>query len=380
MIGDRPLFYKHRVSILFLGLLVALYNVGCSTTQQAKQPQLESDWIRSTLAEENYGFRHGERTAPLIEKETVYQGNGIDGVVSFSQENGRVKWRFDVKNGVESGFAIDDKALYFGASDGNFYSINKLSGKIIWSFPTRTENLGAPLLYQGVIYFISGNNVLYALDSKSGKQLWIYNRGDASSLSIRGSTKPAAMKNHVYAGFSDGYLVSLNINDGSLSWERRLSANLRFVDIDASPVVDENNIWVSSYDGALYCLSRLDGQIQWRFDEGGSVPVTIDGDKLYFASLNNNISVLNKKTGSELWKYKYEEHLGIPTQVVLHRGLVLFGQSNGALVALSQITGKNVAKYIPGNGILATPAIDAEKSFVYVFSNQANLHKLRLKW
>ncbi|MBK9294015.1 MAG: PQQ-binding-like beta-propeller repeat protein [Oligoflexia bacterium] len=375
----QSVFTKASRLKLAVSLFLALALVNCSTIEHAQKTELERQWVRSTLGAENYGFRHSERTAPLIENQTIYQGNGLDGVVAFSQENGRVKWRFDVKNGVESGFGIDDKALYFGASDGNFYSINKFSGKIIWSFPTRTENLGTPLIHQGVVYFISGNNVLYALDSKTGKQLWIYNRGDASSLSIRGATKPAAYKNHIYAGFSDGYLVALSINDGSLSWERKLSNNIKFVDVDASPVVEEDLIWSASYDGSLYCLSRIDGQVQWRYDEGSSVAVTIDKDNLYFASLNNNITLLNKKNGNLIWKYNFDEEKGIPTQVVLHKNLALFGQSGGALIALNQKDGKKLAYYIPGQGISATPAVDQARSNVYIFTNQANLHKLSIK-
>jgi outer membrane protein assembly factor BamB len=367
--------FRTRLRYIFF---VPLFLAACTTVQKQKNPDFQVEWIRSTLEKENYGFRHSERTAPLLDKETVFQGNGIDGVVSYSQENGRIKWRFNVKNGVESGFAQDEKSLFFGASDGNFYSINKFNGKIIWSFPTRTENLGAPLLYQGVIYFISGNNVLYALDSKTGKQLWNYNRGDASSLSIRGATKPAALKSNLYAGFSDGFLVSLNINDGSLLWERRLSQNLKFVDVDASPVVDDTNIWVSSYDGALYCLSRTDGQVQWRYDEGGSVPVTIEGNTLYFPSLNNHIAALNKTTGNLIWKYKFEEKLGIPTQAILYKSLLLFGQSDGALIALNQSNGEKRAYYFSGNGISASPTLDKDRGYIYVFSNQANLHKLKI--
>ncbi len=365
-------------SILVLTLLTSV--LACSTAPQSKKVRFEADWIRSALASENYGYKHGERTAPLVEDGTVFQGNGIDGVVAWSKDNGRVKWRFDVRNGVESRFTSDDKSLFFGGSDGNFYSISKLTGKIIWSYPTRTENLGAPALVNGIVYFISGNNILYSLDAKTGKQIWNYNRGDVSSLSIRGAARPTVYKNTVYAGFSDGYLAAININDGSMMWERKLSTNLKFVDVDGSPVIEEDTIWVSSYDGALYALSRSDGQIQWRIDEGGSVPVTIDGDLLIFSSLNHNIYALNKKTGAVQWKYSYEEKYGIPTQAVIHRGLVIFGMSDGSLTALNQQDGKKLAQYNPGSGIMATPIVDKDASSIYVFSNQANLHKLKIEW
>src|SRR5262249_37380372 len=156
----------------------------------------------------------------------------------------------------------------------------------------------------------------------------------------RGATRPVFYKNVVYAGFSDGYLVALNSRDGSMIWERKLNNNLKFVDVDATPAVEEDHIWISSFDGALFCLSRSDGQVQWRLDEGGAVPVSINGDILYFASVNQSVYALNKKTGVQIWKYSYDEKLGVPTQAVLYKGLVVFGTSDSQLMILNEQTGK----------------------------------------
>jgi outer membrane protein assembly factor BamB len=150
--------------------------------------------------------------------------------------------------------------------------------------------------------------------------------------------------------------------------------------LNATTVVDENLIWVSSYDGALYCLSRSDGQIQWRLDDGGATAVTIDGDNLYYASVNQNIYSLNKKTGVQHWKFNFEEKYGTPTQPVLYKGIVIFGASDGDLMALSELTGNLLAQYRPGTGIFATPFIDKSNGWIYVFSNQSNIHALKLAW
>jgi outer membrane protein assembly factor BamB len=230
-----------------------------------------------------------------------------------------------------------------------------------------------------VVYFLAGNNILYALDSKTGKQLWNYNRGEASSLSIRGGSRPTLYKGTLYVGFSDGFLGAINARDGSLVWERKLNGNLKFVDVDATAVVDENNIWVSSFDGALFCLSRVDGQIQWRLEDGGATPVAIDGESLYYSSNNQNVYSLDKKTGAVKWKYSFEEKFGVPTQPVVSKGLVIFGLSSGSLVALSAVSGKPAATYDPGTGVFATPFVDND-GWVYVYSNQANVHKLKIAW
>ncbi len=361
-------------------LLAVLLNAACSTTPPARRASFEVLWARSTTAKEHKGFRHAQRTAPVFLDDRIYQGNGIDGLVVFNADNGNEIWRLPIRNGIESGVAVDGDQLFFGASDGQFYSVDKRTGKVIWNFPTRVENLAAPLVNLGVVYFLSGNNVLYALDSKTGKQLWVYNRGEASQLSIRGGTRPTLYKGHLYVGFSDGFLVSLNAADGSIVWERKLNNNVKFVDVDATPIVDEDTIWVSSYDGSLFCLSRSEGQIQWRLDEGGAVAVNVDGDTLYYGSLSQGVYALNKKTGQQKWRYTYPEHLGVPTQPVLFRNMVLVGTSSGAIMALGAQSGKLLTQYFPGTGVFATPAIDPKKNRVFIFSNEANLFALDLDW
>ncbi len=360
--------------------LSCLILISCSTAPRARQVRFDLEWIRSTLAKENYGFHHSERTSPIIEGQRVYQGNGLDSFVAMDRDTGDVIWRFVVRNGVESGAFLDHDLIYFGASDGQFYAINKNSGKAVWTFPTRVENLSSPLVSAGIVYFLAGNNVVYALDAKTGKQIWLYNRGDVSSLSIRGGTRPTIYKNTLYIGFSDGYLTAINPRDGTLLWERKLSSNIKFVDVDATPVVEDENIWISSFDGALFCLSRSDGQIQWRLDDGGSVPVTIQGDNLFYSSLGQAVYLLNKKTGALKWKYSFEEKYGVPTQPVLYKGLVIVGASDGDLMAISESSGKLLAHYRPGAGIFAMPALDPATGRLYVYSNQANLHLLKVAW
>lgn len=368
--------FNLSLTVALLGFLAQ----GCATAPTERHVKFKVEWIRSTLTKDYYGYRHDERTAPLIDGAVLYQGNAVDGFVAMDKSSGRLLWRNKVTNGVDSGSATLGNMLFFGASDGQFYGVDKSSGKIIWTFPTRAETLSQPLINEGVIYFLAGNNILYALDSKTGKQLWFYNRGESSSLSIRGGARPTFYKGTLYQGFADGFLVAINSRDGSMLWERKLNGNLKFIDVDATAFVDDNNIWVSSYDGALYCLSRGDGQIQWRLEDGGATPVTIDGETLFYSSINQNVYALNKKTGVQKWKYSFEEKFGVPTQPILYKGLVIFGASSGRLVALSELTGTVAATYDPGRGIFATPVIDASNGWIYIYSNEANVHALRLAW
>jgi len=357
-----------------IGMALAMSS-GCVTKPVRNTVYFQPSFVRSAANSINWGFRHPERMSPFVDDQLIVQGNGYDGVSAFDRETGNRKWFLKVPEGTESGTVPFENNVLFGGSDGYFYSVNKANGKVNWTFPTRTENLAAPTVEGGVVYFLAGNNVLYALDARTGKQLWSYNREEVTNITIRGGSSPTIYKNMAYVGFSDGQIVALNTKDGTVSWERKLTNNPKFIDVDSTPVVSDSLIWVSSFDGSLYALSRTDGQIQWKLDEGGATAVTIDQDRLYFGSTNQVVYCLNKDSGQVYWKYQM--HDGVPTQPVLANSIVFVGSSDSDLLALDSRSGELVGSFRPGAGVFAKPVVDPKRHELFVFSNGGNLYVLK---
>lgn len=376
-----------KISSFFslIGILVLLS--GCSTfetlvgrTAEKRVFQVREVWVRQGPEKENLAFRKINRMTPVVLGSLLIQGNSIDGIVAYDRDSGREVWRLNVLNGIEAGAALVNDRLFFGAGDGQFYSVNAKTGQVLWTFPTRTENIAEPLLdtAQGVLYFLSGANVVYALDAESGRQLWLYSRQDASNFSIRGGSKPALKDGHLFVGFSDGTLVSLNAKTGNLQWELPLNRNKKFRDVDSAPVVDGDQIFVSGYDDKLYCISAQKGDVLWKVDGGGYYPVTIHGDKIYYSTTSGEVWALQKGNGQKLWSYSV--NAGIPTQVRVYKGLAVFGESQGALRFLDANTGKPVASFDPGRGIMSTPSLDDKANQIFFISGEANVYAMEAKW
>lgn len=373
------------VWIAFLSSLI----LGCATLERGleqwsaknsnkRQYEVKTAWVRQTTQKDNLGFRKINRMTPVIAGDLVIQGNSIDGLVAYEKETGRKKWSLPISNGVEPSAALIRDRLFVGASDGNFYSIAASTGLIQWSFATKAENLSAPLLDEGVVYFMAGNNVFYALDAATGQQMWLYSRQDTSQFSIRGGSQ-AALKNGVlYVGFSDGSLVALNAKSGSVVWETQLNRNKRFRDIDATPVIDGDQLYIAGYDDKLYSVSLDKGEILWRIDGGGYQAVTLAGDKLFYSTSNGEVWALKKSTGEKIWTYKIPD--GVGTQVIPYKGSVVFGESQGKLVFLDPSTGSVLGKMEPGRGILSTPQVDEKNQRVYFISGEGNLFAIDAGW
>lgn len=375
-------FSSRFVSGLALALIGASALSGCSMLQRSESRtfQVESSWVRSTLTKEFLGFRRLHRMSPLILDKMVIQGNAIDGLVAYDRDSGKELWKIPLENGVEGGAAVAGDRLFFGSSNGQFYCVNLADGKTLWTFPVRAETLAGPTIDSGVVYFQSGADVVYALDAETGKQLWLYNRQVTGQLSIRSTTRPVVNGESLLVGFSDGFAVSLKKRDGSLLWERKIGRGNRFRDVDSTPVVDGTNIYVASFDGALVSLKADSGEVNWTVEEGAYVPVTLGqgrfSDRLYYATANGSILVLDKNSGKTLSTLKVAN--GIATQPTVFKEWLLYGESEGDFIVANAESLEPIGRYTTGQGLVSRPAVsDGNNQTAYIISNTANLYALR---
>lgn len=365
--------------ITSLFLLVSLTH--CSslkTVPSKKQFVFEKSWARHTMSGDFYlGARINHTTEPVLFNDLVIQGNEYDGIIAYNQKSGKLKWRKAISGGVTSSARLVDDVLFLGGGDGFFYALNASTGVTKWSFPIRSEGIGTPLIDNGIVYLLSGNNAAYALKATTGEQVWFYNRPDPADITVRGASEPSLSGKNIYLGFSDGAIVVLDKDKGTVVWEKQLSQGARFKDVDSKPVIDGDRIYVSSYDGQLYCLNLANGQTLWVNEEGGYSPVTIASNTIYYSTSTRKVLALDKTSGKILWARDLKST--VASQPVVYRGLVLISEWSGSLKALDQLSGEVVARFDTGRGVTSKPTINSANETVFVMSVDANLYALRLK-
>lgn len=364
-----------RVAVLAAALALG----GCSNLQTSSNKfVIEKRWTRSTLEGEYLAGRRLHRFQPIVTEKLIIAANSIDGIVAYDRSSVARRWRISIKDGVEGGAQLADGILYFGAGDGQFYAVNPDNGLVLWTYPLKAEGIAEPLIQGETVYVLGGNNVLHVLNAKTGKLNWVYNRREASNISVRGGSRPALSGDLVLVGFSDGALVALNKGSGSMAWEANLNRNKRFRDVDATPVVDGDMIFASSYDGSLYALGLSDGKILWSVDEGGYSEVLVNGNAVYYSTTTGKTMALDRGTGKIIWSK--DNPRGIATGPVLIKDVLVVGEMDGALRFLDSRTGDLVDEFSPGRGVTSKATVDAARGEVYFTSHDANLYALRVNW
>lgn len=355
--------------------------VACASFQRDKnynRMEFERSWSRDTVSSEYLGFRHPAMITPIVTKDIIVTGNGVDKVEAFSRSSGHKLWSKQVKNGTEGLYFDGENGVFFGGNDGRFYNLQLLSGNLDWNYPLNSESTAAPTVQGKYVFHMAMNGTLYALEKDSGRVLWVKTKALKSNLTVRGTAQPVFADGKIYAGHADGVFTAYNAEDGAIVWERQLSDKSKFNDIDARPVVTDECILVATYSEALFCLDKQTGITKWIVNEGGSArPIFVDGQEIFYAA-ENGVMIIDLPSGKVKKNHKNKPGKGIPTGAIPYKSWMLVGYSDGPLVLMDKESGEWVDTFYPGRGVSATPAFDPVSREIFLVSNQANIYKLRL--
>jgi len=314
---------------------------------------------------------------PVVMDEKVITGNGVDGVMAFSKKSGHMIWQKPIRNGAEGVFADSKSGVFLGANDGKFYYLNPENGKTQWSYSLGSESTSAPLVRGNFVYHVAGNGAFYCLEKESGRVLWVKTRPPKDAITIRGTTPPVFADGKVFVGFSDGYFVAYNATDGGIVWEKKLSDNKKFNDVDAKPALTETCIIVANYADSLYCLDKANGQIRWQLNEGGSSqPIYVSGSDVIY-STESAILIVDVNSGKPRKRWNIDKKWGQPTMATPYKNWLVFALSDGPVVLMDRDTGAWDDTFYTGRGVSAAPTV-LESGEVYIISNQANIYKLNI--
>ncbi len=326
---------------------------------------------------DNVPFRPLEFSSPVVFKDKIYVGVSTGGFFALNKSSGDVLWQFVAYGPVECAAAVDENVIAFGDSDGMFYALDTKTGMAKWTYKASGEVLGHPALKNGKIYFATSHNRIYCLDAENGQWMWMHQRDVPGTFTVKGVSGIVIQDDLLFAGFSDGYIVAMNPDDGREVWKNLLNIGEQLTDVDSTPVLDGDFLYVAAYDGNLYGLGRRDGEIRWKYEGGESVskPV-VKGDALFVSTSMGPIVAVDKFSGEVIWKtdIRREDKSRSLAQGPVRRRKnanspvifkdVVFSASNyGFLYALDHETGSVRWRWNPGVGISGDFAVESDRIF-----------------
>lgn len=226
---------------------------------------------------------------------------------------------------------INKDTLYYVTLDGDLVAYDLLARKESYHVSLGGV-VDAPFVVQdGRIAIFLRSHTLLLLDQSTGKTLWSYHRTVTNMTSIERRSLPVINGQIVVAGFADGSLLALRLEDGSIVWDKKITENesRQFQDILMTPFVDDGKVWISSFLGPLKIYDLTTGSLLRTLNYHPSSSIMLNNATAYFGTQEGEIVAIDLAQKNELLRKKVTS--GAVYQVHLWKNHLIFHDHSGSV-------------------------------------------------
>ena len=321
------------------------------------------------------------KLVPALSNTAIFTADKNGTVTATNKTNGAALWHVSTDDTYTSGPALDDSRVYIGSRSGKVIALQQSDGKVLWTSQVSSEVLAPPAASQGIVVVKTIDGRLVGLSAQDGHLVWHYQQVEPS-LILRSASAPQIENDHVIAGFANGTLAKLSLQNGSTIWQEAVAiptgtfAIQRMIDIDADPDVLHNKIFVATYQGRISALELSSAKTLWTHDLSSFTGLTVQNDKVFVSDAKSYLWAFDANSGTVAWRQTQLESRTISAPVSMGNTIVV-GDAEGYLHWLNPTDGHFEARMqLGGAGILATPAVD--NGTLYVLTQDGHLAALRL--
>lgn len=325
-----------------------------------------------------------EFAAPAVAGDMLYVGSAEGTFFALHVDDGRMRWKQHV-GAVACAPLVSGGVLYIGTSDGGLVALDAQTGKQKWRYAARGPIEQTPTTTGDLIVFADEADQVVALDAINGQFKWQYKAETPEEYTLRGHAGVRVDDQLLYTGFSNGTLVALRKDTGSVAWSTSLKADAdRFMDVDATPIIIGPTLYASSASGGVYAIDKMTGLVRWHtpfYDvsqpssTGNVGGITSDGKLLYVSVADLGTYAIDL-AGNIVWRVGAKGG-GEPGSPVVFEDLLIYTLAEDGLFLADRRSGATVEYFDPGAGISAQPTVTADGR-LFVMSNRGILYAFDL--
>ncbi|MEO5970039.1 MAG: PQQ-binding-like beta-propeller repeat protein [Bdellovibrionia bacterium] len=244
---------------------------------------------------------------------------------------------------------IFENTLIFGNRSIGLVSLYPTLNQQRWVLPIHGGVVSELTVNKGAIYFGGGDGFLYSVNVDNGRVNWRY---DLRNPIV---SRPTVSGGRVFVNASDDTIYAFDAGTGKWLWHyRRHSSPSATIYGASAPLVDNNEVLAGLSDGFLVALSLEEGQLKWekklhtgnKFTNVNAHPVLENGI-IYLPSYDGSIYALKRQGGNVLWRF---DAGGSKDAIVDDQHLYL-PSSDGSIYSLQKNNGKVLWKFELDGGV-----------------------------
>ncbi len=221
------------------------------------------------------------------------------------------------------------------------------------------------------------------------KKVWSENFGKGITKHDIMLPAPVMQNNKIFVMDTRGKVSSFDFASGTLLWENKLTLKTKSFNDTKSRAsglaVDNDLLFATTGFGSVYAMDAATGTPKWRkvLESPIRIAPTVTPNMLLVQTVDNKLYALDKKSGSELWRFGVASEDTVITGGAspaydANENIVVAGFSNGEIVVLNAsigtplwshmlVSNKQVSSTTEINTIGAYPII--EEGIIYAISN-----------
>lgn len=315
-----------------------------------------------------------------LDNGVIYTVDARGTVTARNAEKGNVLWERDTGIAVSGGVGGGDGLLAMGTAEGRVVVLRQSDGATVWEEEVTSEVLSPPAIGAGAVLVRTLDGRLFAFNALDGTRIWVITRS-VPALSLHGTSSPVLAGGVVVAGFDNGRLVALTLNQGRTLWETSVgipegrSELERLVDVDSRPAIASGVIYSAAFQDRVAAVRPEGGEISWSKDISSYRNLAIDGDQIFVSDEKGFVWALDRSTGASLWRQEKLRARNLSAPVVID-DFVVVADLDGYVHWMSRFDGRFLARTSVSNSpVVAPPLSDGER--VYVLSSDGELAAFR---
>lgn len=267
-------------------ILLTLYEVSNGTLYAFGQDA----GLEALRASDGALLWHSQYKLAWIDNDIVYASESFDSINALRASDGALLWRSQL---VDSVVYIENGVVFLHTSSNGVRALNGKTGALLWS----NEHISTVIAAQnGVVYALAKDGVV-VLQAKTGQIVWQYKAPGVDGI--------WPDKNTVYVDTAqdNAHVLALNLNDGKLLWQAKVSGQLKLV---KEGVLYLENITQGDH-GTFLALKASDGSLLWQrndIDFVSDFPLQAQNGIVYIRLTDDKtIVALNGSDGTNLARY-----------------------------------------------------------------------------
>lgn len=304
-------------------------------------------------------LKNNKQIQPILVDSTLYTASTSGVISAFDAETGDKLWSRKLKLTLTAGIGYGDGLLLSGTEDGEVVALYASNGNPAWVGDAKGGVLASPAGGQNVVVVPTSGDKLVGLSATDGTIIWTLAESTPRLL-LRGRGRPLVVSDVVLAGFDNGKMMLIRLDNGQRLWEVRVGDSIgkteieRLADIDARPILIDETVYSAAYQSRVIAIDAPSAKMIWENEISTNKDMDADEENLYVVGDNDIVYAINRESGETVWEQDELLNRKLTPPAVVNRHIVV-GDNKGYIHVINSSTGEIEGRAKAGSQFLSQP-------------------------